>query len=121
MIVTVDNETEMQPIDVYALFVTDDTIDMIVEESNRYAEQEIAAARVTRRSRLVSWASDISGTRIQHTIQEAAGKKKNTWKRCRGCYEKISLCEGHKVAINKAKRVSTFCNECEGQPHLCIT
>ena len=47
MIVTVDNETEMQPIDVYALFVTDDTIDMIVEESNRYAEQEIAAARVT--------------------------------------------------------------------------
>ena len=76
MIVTVDNETEMQPIDVYALFVTDDTIDMIVEETNRYAEQEIAAARVTRRSRLVSWTSDISGTRIQHTIQEAAGKRK---------------------------------------------
>ena len=36
MIVTVDNETEMQPIDVYSLFVTDDTNHMIVEESNRY-------------------------------------------------------------------------------------
>ena len=50
--------------------------------------------------------SDISGARTQHTLQEAAGQKKNTRKRCRGCYEKISLSEGYKVATNKARRVS---------------
>ena len=47
--------------------------------------------------------------------------KRDTRKRCRGCYEKISLSEGCKVARNKARRVNTFCNECEGKPHLCIT
>lgn len=65
--------------------------------------------------------SDILGARKEHTLQEADGPKKNTRKRCRGCYEKISLCEGYKVATNKARRVSTYCNECEGQPHLCIS
>ena len=64
--------------------------------------------------------SDISGARKEHTLQEADGQKKNTRKRCRGCYEKISQSEGYKVATNKARRVSTFCNECDGQPHLCI-
>lgn len=63
--------------------------------------------------------SDISDTRKEHTLQEADGQKKNTRKRCKGCYEKISLSEGYKVAVNKATRVSTFCNECDGRPHLC--
>lgn len=52
---TADDETEAQPIDVFALFLSDDIIDMIVQETNRYAEQKLTAARVTRRSRLVSW------------------------------------------------------------------
>ena len=43
MIVIADDETEVQPIDVYAFFVSDDIIDMVVQETNRYAEQEIAA------------------------------------------------------------------------------
>ncbi len=62
--------------------------------------------------------SDISGARKENTLQEAGGQKKNTMKQCRGCYGKISVCDGYKVASNKARRVSTLCNECEGQPHL---
>lgn len=49
-----DDETEVQPIVVYSLFVSEDIVDMLVKETNRYAQQKIEAARVTRRSRLVS-------------------------------------------------------------------
>lgn len=63
----------------------------------------------------------LSGKRLSHILTEKDGQKKYTRKRCRGCYEKISLSEGCKVARNKAGRVNTFCNEFEDKPHLCIT
>lgn len=65
-------------------------------------------------------ASTVAGKRSQHSLEELAGPKKNTRKRCRGCYEKLSLNEGFQIARNKARRVSTFCEQCDGKPHLCI-
>ena len=62
----------------------------------------------------------ISGNRSQHILTEKDGPKRETRKRCRGCYEKISLSEGFQVAGNKARRINTFCSECENQPHLCV-
>lgn len=40
------------PIDVYSLLLTDDVIEHIVCETNRYAEQEIEKRVLTRRSRM---------------------------------------------------------------------
>lgn len=42
----------------------------------------------------------ISGKRSPHILTEKDGPKRDTRKRCRGCYEKISLSEGFKVARN---------------------
>ncbi len=64
--------------------------------------------------------STISGKRTHHSLSEKNGQKQKTRKRCRGCYEKISLKEGFKIARNLSRRVSTFCAQCDGNPHLCI-
>ena len=46
----------MQPIDFFKLFLTDDLINMMVTETNRYADQEINKHRLLRRSsRLNLW------------------------------------------------------------------
>ena len=66
-------------------------------------------------------ATTIAGKRSCHALCEADGPKSKTRKRCRGCYEKISLNEGCKIARQQARRVSTFCPQCEGNPHLCVT
>ncbi|KAF2364254.1 PiggyBac transposable element-derived protein [Trinorchestia longiramus] len=49
------NTAKVWPIDVYQLFVTDQVVDFIVEETNRYANQVIAAKTITRKSRLKVW------------------------------------------------------------------
>ena len=46
---------QIWPVDIYLQFLTIDIIDMIVRETNRYAEQSIAATVVTRKSRLNDW------------------------------------------------------------------
>ena len=48
-------ENAVTPYDVFRLFVTDELIDLIVTETNRFAEQCIQATHVTRRSRLTMW------------------------------------------------------------------
>ena len=42
-------------IDVYLLFLTDDIVDLMVTETNRYADQVIASRVLTRKSRLRVW------------------------------------------------------------------
>lgn len=44
------------PTDVYILFVTDDVLSNIIDESNRYAEQVLENQTVTRKSLLSEWA-----------------------------------------------------------------
>ena len=60
----------------------------------------------------------ISGKRSAHALTEMDGRCKDTRKRCRGCYDVLSKNEGYKVANNKARRVKTYCFECEGKPFL---
>ena len=62
---------------------------------------------------------NVSSSEI-HTLGEADGPKRKSRKRCKGCYEKISINEGFKVAGNKARRVSTFCTACDGKPFYCL-
>ena len=42
-------------IDVFQLFVTNDVVDLIVDETNRFATQVLQSQIVTRRSRLKAW------------------------------------------------------------------
>ena len=61
-------------------------------------------------------------TNITQTNVLSEGNKENNGRKgCRGCYDKISKNENSKIARNKARRVSTYCVQCEGKPHLCIT
>ena len=43
------------PIDIYKLFVTDEIISSIVQETNRYGNQILESRTVTRKSRLAKW------------------------------------------------------------------
>ena len=46
---------QVWPIDIFELFVTDEVVDYIVAETNRYASQVIDSQTVTRKSRLNVW------------------------------------------------------------------
>ena len=65
--------------------------------------------------------SVVSGIRSSHSLVEVDGPKSMKRKRCRGCYEQISAAEGSKVARSKARRISTYCDSCDGKPYLCIS
>ena len=46
---------QVWPIDIFELFVTDEVVDCIVAETNRYASQVIDSQTITRKSRLNVW------------------------------------------------------------------
>lgn len=50
-----DKDNKIHPIDVYKLFIDDEVIDLIVKETNRYADKHIADQRVRRSSYLKNW------------------------------------------------------------------
>ncbi|XP_068235664.1 uncharacterized protein [Palaemon carinicauda] len=60
--------------------------------------------------------SQIEGTQSEHSLTEATGPKAKTRRRCRSCYEILSQNEGISVARKKARRVNTYCENCEGKP-----
>lgn len=49
------------------------------------------------------------------------GNKHKRRKICKNCYKKNSVQEGRKYAMNKTKKVDTFCKSCDNQPFLCLT
>lgn len=63
----------------------------------------------------------VSPSGPQHFLSEAEGSKRESRKRCVGCYEMISTNEGSKVASKRAKKISTFCSSCDGKPYLCLS
>ena len=52
-------QNKIWPIDIYQQMVTNDVIDIIVAETNRYAEQVIEFETATRSSRLKTWHQQI--------------------------------------------------------------
>ena len=44
-----------------------------------------------------------------------------TRRRCKQCYKRISKVKGREYAAKKAKKVTTYCDLCKGQPALCLT
>ncbi|XP_018014224.1 piggyBac transposable element-derived protein 4 isoform X3 [Hyalella azteca] len=65
--------------------------------------------------------SNIGGQRSSHALVEPTGTVRKTRKRCRSCYEITAKCEGSAAARRKARKVATFCDTCEGNPHLCVS
>lgn len=59
--------------------------------------------------------------RTVHTLQEKQGEKKHLVRRfCKNCYKKNSATHGRVYATNRTKKCTTFCDDCEGKPHLCL-
>ena len=49
------SDRDIQPIDVYKLFCTDEVIHLIVTETNRFFEQTVAEKPITRLSKMNAW------------------------------------------------------------------
>ncbi|XP_025197518.1 uncharacterized protein LOC112596230 [Melanaphis sacchari] len=60
---------------------------------------------------------------IKHKLEETEEKcsrNRKKRKRCIECYTKFSKELGYKEALNKAKKVTTFCSLCPSKPSVCI-
>lgn len=58
---------------------------------------------------------------IQHVIEiKTEGSKHQRRKMCKNCYKKNSEEHGRQYAMNKTKKVDTFCKSCTNEPFLCI-
>jgi hypothetical protein len=54
----------------------------------------------------------------RHTLEELAGRKAVSRKRCTGCYRNLSTKEGSRFADKHARKVNTRCSQCH--KHFCI-
>ncbi|KAL5238422.1 hypothetical protein ACI65C_010229 [Semiaphis heraclei] len=60
----------------------------------------------------------------KHKIEETEEKcprNRKLRKRCSECYKKISQEKGFREALNKTKKVTTFCSTCPSQPFICLS
>ncbi|XP_055910500.1 piggyBac transposable element-derived protein 4 [Eupeodes corollae] len=67
--------------------------------------------------------STSANIKVNHVIKEFETRDKTnrkTRKRCSSCYNDIQEEEGRVAAQKKAKRVSTYCDSCDGKPALCL-
>ena len=48
------------------------------------------------------------------------GTARTNRKRCTACYRKVQENKGAENAQKKAKRVMTYCKNCEGMPTMCL-
>lgn len=58
--------------------------------------------------------------RLKHVLKLKEGKVRDTRRFCVQCYKDSAQEFGRKVAKNKAKKVSTYCVQCKGEPHFCL-
>ena len=54
-VTSISEDDAVNPVDCYRHFVTDEIIDLIVRETNRYAEQYLQTHEVSRRSKFHQW------------------------------------------------------------------
>ena len=54
-VTSASEDNTVHPIDCYRHFITDEIIDLMVRETNRYAEQYLQAHQISRRSKYRQW------------------------------------------------------------------
>ncbi|XP_072395193.1 uncharacterized protein [Diabrotica undecimpunctata] len=59
--------------------------------------------------------------RVPHTFNKPSGPGKKRRKQCQGCYHKLRETHSSKQASNMVTKVSSYCNECPGQPGMCLS
>lgn len=59
--------------------------------------------------------------RLKHELKTKEGKVRDTRRFCVQCYKDSVKEFGRKIAKNKSKKVSTYCVQCDGEPHYCLT
>ncbi|XP_053990208.1 uncharacterized protein LOC128882588 [Hylaeus volcanicus] len=59
--------------------------------------------------------------KVSHFLESCKEPARKSRKRCRQCYKWLCETKGRDYAMSKAKRVTTYCNSCKGQPALCLT
>nr|CAH7729291.1 unnamed protein product [Callosobruchus chinensis] len=55
-----------------------------------------------------------------HTFMRPEGIGRKRRKRCTGCYKKLREMFDSRTADKKARKVISFCNQCEAQPGFCL-
>ncbi|XP_025420762.1 uncharacterized protein LOC112690873 [Sipha flava] len=53
--------------------------------------------------------------------EEKYPRNRKIRRRCTECYKKIAKENGFREALNKAKKVTTFCIICPSQPFICLS
>jgi hypothetical protein len=48
-----------------------------------------------------------------HKLEEKEGSMRDVRRRCAGCYEKIRQQQSREVSLATAKKIKTFCSDCE--------
>lgn len=59
-------------------------------------------------------------TRPRHEIKIREGTARKVRRCCKNCYKKNVEKYGRQAGKNRTKRVLTFCEDCDGSPHLCL-
>ena len=62
---------------------------------------------------------NVSVHRLEESM-ERNNRNRRKRKRCCKCYEELKKSTNREEASKKAKRVSTFCKDCDGQPAYCL-
>ncbi|CAF4947421.1 unnamed protein product [Pieris macdunnoughi] len=58
--------------------------------------------------------------RLKHELKRKEGKVRDTRRFCVKCYKDSVEEFGRIIAKNKCKKVSTYCMQCDGEPHYCL-
>ncbi|CAB3224855.1 unnamed protein product [Arctia plantaginis] len=58
---------------------------------------------------------------LKQELQTKSGKVRKTRRFCVQCYKDMVKKVGRKQAKTKAKKENTFCAQCDGEPHICLT
>lgn len=90
-------------------------------EFRKAVVRSLAMARKSEVVYLEDPIATVSRKRVKHELLQKEGSKRTTRKRCVSCYFKNSREKGSKVAKNNTVQVSTYCDDCENKPHLCLS
>ncbi|XP_053997286.1 uncharacterized protein LOC128886413 [Hylaeus anthracinus] len=58
--------------------------------------------------------------KVSHFLESYKESARKSRKRCKQCYKWLCETKGRDYATRKAKKVTTYCNSCKGQPALCL-
>ena len=58
---------------------------------------------------------------VHHLVKRVNSTGKPMRRYCNSCYKRVKEESGREMAQKTAKQANTYCDQCIGQPHLCLS